>query len=67
MALNAFNFTFERDNDGGLVLDRPFVVDGIVTTLVGEDRVMIEGGTVDGCGTASGDAFTATRLNPPLM
>ena len=67
MALTAFNFAFELDANGGFVLDQPFVVDSIVTTSVGEDTVMIEGGTMDGCGTASGDAFNATRLNAPLM
>ena len=48
-------------------MDQPFVVDGTVTTSVGEDRVVIYGGTTDGCNTMSGDAFNATGLNPPLM
>ena len=67
MALTAFNFAFERDDDSGLVLDRPFVVDGIVTSSVGEESTMIEGGTMDGRGMANGNVFNATRLDPPLM
>ena len=64
---NAFDFSFKLDDDDGLVLDQPFVVDGIVTISVGEDRVMIKGGTMDGGGTATGDVFSATGLNLPLM
>lgn len=61
MVLTTFDFAFESDDDGGgLVLDRPFVVDGILTTSVGEDRVMIDGGMMDGCGTTSGDVFNVT-------
>ena len=67
VALTTFDFTFKRDCNGGLVLDQTFVVDGIVTTSVGEDRVMIKGGTMDGGGTVTGDVFSATGLNLPLM